>query len=371
VYYKKNGVQMRKLCIALCGGIVLSGCSSFSERHQASGNFSYLEQEPSQEYVLPEGLTPLASNNHYNIPALGAQANKALVGAKLDTRAPALVMPVAPNSLSSNRVGVAEVVFESFQAEQVFRDDLWSKLTHFVEENSYGVGLSREGQQLTTATIESDPYFKLIFGLDEDYQLGQQYQFNLVVDSQGHRATLNVSLTQHTEQGEGVELNKFAKRRYETRMLNKFLSHVYMQHNKVLLANRIKAKAGLVTEMAFDENNDSVYKIDSSFNLVWEKLAIVLPKLGFIIDDRDKTVNTYYSHFEPVDDGFWSGLFSDSEADVAPLSLTEDAKYQILLKEDGKASLLTILDAQGDKLSAEKVAEMYPTFNTMLGKKLL
>ncbi len=362
---------MRKLYIALCGGIVLSGCSSFSERHQASGNFKYLEQEPSQEYVLPEGLTPIASNDHYKIPELGADANKALVGRKLDTRAPALVMPVAPNSLTSNTADKAEVVFESFLSEAAFRDELWAKINLFVNENNYGVGLSREGQQLTTRQIESDPYFKLIFGLEEEYALSQQYQFNLAVDPQGHRATVNVALTEHSEQGESVELNKFAKRRYEIRMLNKLLSHVYMQHNKKILANRVKAKAGLVTEMSFDESNDSVYKVNSSFNLVWEKLAIVLPKLGFVIDDRDKTVNTYYTHFEEVDTGFWSGLFSSDEEGIAPLKLTEDEKYQIILKPSDKASLLSVLDAQGQKLSAEKIAEMYPAFNRILGQKQL
>lgn len=362
---------MRKLCIALCGGIVLSGCSSFSERHQASGNFKYLEQEPSQAYVLPEGLTPIASNDHYDIPKLGEKANRNLVGTKLDTRAPALVMPVAPNSLSSTEGDRTEVVFESFLAEQAFRDDLWAKLNLFVNENNYGVGLSREGQQLTTRAIDSDPYFKLIFGLEEEHTLSQQYQFNLAVDAQGHRATINVSLTEHSELGNHVELNKFAKRRYETRMLNKFLSHVYMQHNKKILANRLKAKAGLVTEMSFDDKNDSVYKINSSFNLVWEKLAIVLPKLGFVIDDRDKTVNTYYTHFEEVDTGFWSGLFSEGEDGIAPLKLVEDEKYQIILKESGKDSLLSILDAEGQKLSAEKITEMYPAFSSILAKKQL
>jgi len=362
---------MRKLYIALCGGIVLSGCSSFSERHQASGNFKYLEQESSQEYVLPQGLVPIASNDHYKIPKLGERANKNLIGHKLDTRAPSLVMPVAPNSISSNKADITEVVFESFLAQEAFRDDLWSKLNLFIDENSYGVGLSREGQQLTTRTINSDPYFKLIFGLEEEYQLTQQYQFDLAVDAQGHRATVKVALTQHTEQGESVELNQFAKRRYETRMINKFLSHVYMQHNKKLLANAVKARAGLVTEMSFDQNNDSVYQVNSSFNLVWEKLALVLPKLGFVIDDRDKTVNTYYTHFEAVDTGFWSGLFSEDESGVAPLALIEDAKYQIILKEHGKASLLSVLDAQGDKLSAEKITEMYPAFSSMLSKKQL
>lgn len=361
---------MRKLYIALCGGIVLSGCSSFSERHQASGNFKYLEQESSQEYTLPEGLTPIASNNHYDIPDVAPSVNKNLVGSKLDTRAPSLIMPVAPNSLNSTAKDRVEVIFESFLAEKELRDELWQKLSLFVSENNYGVGLSREGQSLTTNTISEDPYFKLIFGLDDDVSLSQQYQFNISIDPQGHRGIVGVNLLEHNEQQQDVELNIFAKRRYETRMLNKFLSHVYMQHNKTILANRLKAKAGLVTEMSFDDKNNSVYKVNSSFDLVWEKLALVLPKLGFIINDRDKTVNTYYTQFDEVDSGFWSGLFSDDE-DVSVLSLEKDKKYQIKLTESGKASILTVLDGEGNKLSAEKITEMYPAFRKALAQKQL
>jgi len=360
---------MRKLCIALCGGIVLSGCSSFSERHQASGNFKYLDQAPSHQYELPQGLTPLVSDKKFMIPEVSEQANKNLVGAKLDIRAPSLVMPVAPNSLNSRDSKQVEVVFESFLTQQAFRDELWNKVSQFVTQQGYGAAMTREGQQLTTRLIESDPYFKLIFGLEEEYQLTQQYQFKLTVDAQGHRAKVAVALVKHDEQGVEVELNQFAQRRYETRMMNKFLSHVYMQHNKNILDKRLQANVGVVTEMTFDENNNSVYKVNSPFELVWERLATALPKLGLVVDDRDKTANTYYTHFEGVDSGFWSSLFSSDESDIAPLKLEDDQKYQIVLKPSGSASLLSIIDGKGVLLSQQQITAMYPAFRSVLSKK--
>ena len=80
---------MRKFCIALCGGIVLTGCSSFSERHQASGNFEYLDETQRQAIVVPQGFTPLKTNKRFDIPALGSKVDTSLVGAQLDIRAPA------------------------------------------------------------------------------------------------------------------------------------------------------------------------------------------------------------------------------------------------------------------------------------------
>ncbi|NRA59305.1 MAG: outer membrane protein assembly factor BamC, partial [Psychrobium sp.] len=277
---------MRKFCIALCGGIVLTGCSSFSERHQASGNFEYLDETQRQAIVVPQGFTPFKTNKRFDIPALGSKVDTSLVGAQLDIRAPALIMSVARNSLVDENSNNVEVTFESFMAADAFRSDMWQKLNHFVGDEGYGIGSSIEGNNLVTREIKSAPYFKILFGFDEDYSLAQQYQFSLKVPQKGQKAVVSVTLINHMEQGEIVSINQFSKRRYEARMLNQFLSHVYLQDNKRILANRVKSDKGLKIELGFDSEQRTIYKIHASFELAWEKLATVLPQLGFEVVDR-------------------------------------------------------------------------------------
>lgn len=368
--YYKNGVTMRKLCIALCGGIVLTGCSSFTERHQASGNFEYLAEKPEQSVKVVPGFTPLKVATDYDVPALGKQVNINLVGRKLDIRAPSLVMPVAPNSLTSDNTAQTQVVFESFLSKEKLEQDLWEKITNFVEKQGYGIGSQMDGKSISTRSIESNAYFKLLFGLDDDFKLSQQYQFKIEVDPQGHKAIVSVNLVDHKEQDTQVDLNKFAKRRYEARMINHFLSQVYSDHNQELIANRVKTVKGIKLDLGFDNEQNTVYQLHASYELAWEKLSRVLPKLGFIVDDRDKSVNTYFTHFEPVNDGFWSGLFSDDSA-IASIELNKNEKYQVKLIERANISQLTIVDSKGNRLPAEQMNKMLSAFSELMAKKQL
>jgi len=368
--YYKNGVTMRKFYIALCGGIVLSGCSSFSERHQASGNFEYLDEKDQQSIVVPQGFTPLATRSDYDIPAIGNKANVNLVGNKLDIRAPSLIMPVAPNSIESDDTSKTQVVFESFLSKEKFKQDLWKKVSHFVDSQGYGIATSQDGRSLSTRSIESDEYFKLLFGLEEDFSLSQQYQFYINVEPKGYKATIDVRLIDHQEQGKAIELNKFAKRRYESRMLNQFLSQVYAEHNQVLIANQSKSHKGVKLDLGFDNEQNTIYQIHAPYELAWEKLARVLPKLGFVVDDRDKSINTYFTHFESDADGFWSGLFSD-DTDVETVNLKDKEKFQIKLYERGDISQLTIVNSKGERLSAEKMTEMLNAFSQLMAKNQL
>lgn len=359
---------MRNVTVAICCGLFLSGCSSFAERNQASGSFDYLEQTQQTPFMIPAPLTPIETNDEYQIPMVGSLSNQGLVGKSLDIRAPSLVMPVADDSLVSEDNQRVEVIFESFKNSRDFQADLWTKLTTFVSDKGYGVSLSREGSSLTTRAIKADPYFQLVFGLEDDQPLTQQYAFSLKVEPQGHKAILGVSLLKHQESGDDIVLNQFAKRRYEARMLNLMLSHVYQQAQLAKLASRELSIKGMAMELGFDHEQNTAYIINAGFEPTWEKLARVLPTLGFKVEDRDKTLGTYFVEFDEADSGFWSSLFSTNE--VEPLALAQE-NYQVKLEKSGVRSILTIIDKTGDKLSAEKMLAMSNTFKAIFAKKLL
>jgi len=279
-------------------------------------------------------------------------------------------MPVAPNTIESGNTSKTEVVFESFLTKDKFQQDLWDKVSGFVTKQGYGIATSQEGRSLSTRSIESDEYFKLLFGLEDDWALSQQYQFNIMVQPKGYKGTVSVNLVDHQEQGKTVELNKFAKRRYESRMLNHFLSQVFAEHNQSLIADHSKAQKGVKLDLGFDNEQNTIYQIHAPYELAWEKLARVLPKLGFVVDDRDKSINTYFTHFKSVSDGFWSGLFSDDN-DAETVKLKDKEKFQIKLNERGDISQLTIVDSNGERLSAEKMTEMLNAFSQLMAKKQL
>jgi len=368
--FYKNGVTMNKFYIALCGGIVLTGCSNFSERHQASGGLEYLKEKTHQRIVLPEGFTPLKKSTEYDIPTIGNKVNVNLIGHKLDIRAPSLVMPVAPNSLTSSNTQETQVIFESFLSKEKFTEDLWSKLSSFVSQRKYGVSEQVQGSSLSTNSIESDEYFKLLFGLDEDINLSQKYNFNINIDEQGYRAVVTVKLIEHKEQDKAVELNQFATRRYETRMLNLFLSQVYADHNQALIADRNDVKKGIKLELGFDDEQNTAYIVHAPYEVIWEKLNTVLPQLGLMIDDRDKSISTYFTHFDNDTNGFWSNLFTFDSSNTS-IELVDKEKYQVKIAQRGKVSVLTIVNSQKELIASEKMTEMLNTFSELMAKEQL
>lgn len=368
--FYKNGVTMNKFYIALFGGIVLTGCSNFSERHQASGDVEYLEEKVHQRIVLPEGFTPLKKSTEYDIPAIGNKVNTNLIGHKLDIRAPSLVMPVAPNSLASDNTQETQVIFESFLSKEKFTEDLWAKLSAFISQRKYGVSEQVQGVSLSTNAIESNEYFALLFGLDEDVNLSQKYNFNISIAEEGYKAVVTVKLIDHKEQDQTVELNQFATRRYETRMLNLFLSQVYADHNQALIADRNDVKKGIKLELGFDDEQNTAYTVHAPYEVVWEKLNTILPQLGLMIDDRDKSISTYFTHFDNDTGGFWSNLFT-SDSDNPSIELVDKEKYQIKVTERGKVSVLTILDGEGQFIAPEKMTEMLNTFSELMAKEQL
>jgi outer membrane protein assembly factor BamC len=358
---------MRNITVAICCGLLVSGCSSFTERHQASGSFEYLAQQQHEALLIPAGYSSIKLNHQYDIPQVGSTANSALVGSKLDIRAPSLPMAVAPNSLVAERSQRTEIIFESFKDVETFRADLWQKINGFITDKTYGISMSRQGSSLTTRNIESDPIFMQTFGL-EDQSLTQQYQFNLNIESQGHRASVNVELVKHQQQGVNIELNEFAQRRYETRMLNLFLAHLHQQTQQTKEINTELATKGMVLALGFDAQQDTAFVINAPFEQAWEKLARVLPRLGFVVDDRDKTLGTYFVRFEQQEISYLALLFKRQQA--IPVILPED-KYQIKLQESGVNSILTIIDKAGDKLSTQRMTEISNQFKASFAKKNL
>ena len=356
---------MRNITVALCCGLFMTGCSSFTERNQSTGSFDYVAEQEAKALTLPAGYSAIELSNQYSIPVLATTANSALGGHKLDIRAPALAMAVAPESLISQNRQQTEIVFESFKNVTEFRADLWKKITGFVDVQTYGISMSREGSSLTTRNIESDPFFMQIFGLEEQ-TLTQQYQFELNVAPQGHRANVAVKLVKHQQQGQDIELNQFAQRRYETRMLNAFLSHLQSLEQTDKVATIVKAKPAVAMELGFDDEQNVAYIIKSPFEPTWEKLAVILPKLGFMIKDRDKTLGTYFVNFEQQNPNYLAVLFKVKQ--IMPIYLAE-GKYQIKLQESGARSVLTIIDNTGEALTADKMAQMSKSIKERFAKK--
>jgi outer membrane protein assembly factor BamC len=109
------------------------------------------------------------------------------------------------------------------------------------------------------------------------------------------------------------------------------------------------------------ENNLSYVETDEGFDRSWRRVGLALDRIGFTVEDRDRSQGLYFVRYinQDIDaktkgasDGMLSKLFSWGSSDA-----TKNAqKYRILVKDFGEVSRVTVLGNDG-KIEISSVAD--------------
>jgi len=103
-------------------------------------------------------------------------------------------------------------------------------------------------------------------------------------------------------------------------------------------------------------------EVDEGFDRAWRRVGLALDRVGFTVEDRDRTQGTYFVRYVDPDvvkkDGFFSKLFSwGSSSDKDK----EAQRYRVLVKAgNGSTSLVSILSNEGQ-------ADVSPVAEKILG----
>ena len=86
--------------------------------------------------------------------------------------------------------------------------------------------------------------------------------------------------------------------------------------------------------------------VEERFDRAWRRVGLALDRVGFTVEDRDRSKGLYFVRYvAPLSDnkssGFFGNLFSSKSATPAPL------KYQIVLTAKGDMTSVTVLSADG------------------------
>ena len=102
-------------------------------------------------------------------------------------------------------------------------------------------------------------------------------------------------------------------------------------------------------------------EVDEGFDRAWRRVGLALDRVGFTVEDRDRTQGTYFVRYVDPDvtkkDGFFSKLFSWGSSDK-----NEGAqRYRVLVKAgEGAPSNIRILSSEGQ-------ADVSPVAEKILG----
>ena len=115
---------------------------------------------------------------------------------------------------------------------------------------------------------------------------------------------------------------------------------------------QVVSKAALVHDGRVDK-----VVVDEAFDRTWRRVGLALDRVGFTVEDRDRSAGLYYVRYVDQDaeannapenkKGWFSGWFSSSNKDK------HADKYQISVREtaDGKSEI-TVLDDKGQVQSS-------------------
>jgi outer membrane protein assembly factor BamC len=246
-------------------------------------------------------------------------------------------------------------------------EDVWQKVISFWQENGIllaeqdpTVGVMRTSWIENRANISRDFITDTIRrALDGLYETGLRDQFRVRLEraSQG-RAELYLThygMEEQVVQGaEGEVANTIWVPRerdpgLEVEMLNRLM--VYMgaadERTRARLAARGSEQAK--RSQLLNTRDGTQLLIDDSFSRSWRLVGLALDRVGFAVEDRDRSSGIYYVRYndpsrQDEEKGWLSGLAFWSDDDVDKIR-----RYQVKIGTSDEQTVVLVADEQGER----------------------
>ncbi|EGQ7994130.1 outer membrane protein assembly factor BamC [Vibrio vulnificus] len=335
----------RQLVLSSLAVFVLSACSgSATQRRQAKDDFAYLETPPLEQWQLPEGATPQFYPN-YNIPQ-GEFAGG--IGKQVDIRPPQQILELIPGARYERNQG--EVTLWLIKQEEA--DEVWQTVKDMLAERQIPIDMQSDTHIETGwVTWRSE---------DEEMEIGSRYAIDRFEANNRHGFKINL-----VDWREGTELKPVTvtnKERYNVFMTNLVTS----QYDQVKRDEAQRRAQELVKQipitMGTDRSGFPVIIARTPYNVLWQRLPMILPKMGFTIDERNQSQGTIKAKYASPDDEFWN------EIGVKPMEL-QSGTYTFLFGDLGNRTSINVTDSSGKPVEEAFLKSMAPVLAAVVKKE--
>ncbi|WP_298776468.1 outer membrane protein assembly factor BamC [uncultured Shewanella sp.] len=351
--------------------VAVSACSTSMERRQANGAEKYANAKVTPDLTIPEGLLTPKYSLEYAIPAIGSKADPNLIGPALDIRPPLQVLPMAEGTRVEEGDDNIKVIVESIGIDIDLKQELFGDVKEYLSK----AGIKILKEDFDAGTIETDwittkeVVDSSMWGEDKVFVLRQRYLFDINVSPHGRTGDLTINLAEHEQSYNGepqdILLTADDKRRYTIDMLNEVVSYIGVKREHALKNKRLEESKGIAVRFINDGDETPYWIANAGYQRTWERLAIVLPEMGFDITDTDPNLGVYF--VKVVDDsGFWSSIWSDSDMAIP------EGDYRITLKDvsgEPKKTAIYLTDSDDKPISDATVKQVSSTFTELMSEK--
>lgn len=355
-----NCLLMRAAAIGAV--LALAGCSgSLIEGKK----IDYKSAGKAKKLDVPADLSTPPTSDRYNIPEPSAGSATASEYAEgQGTRAapePTAILP-AQEKVRLGRAGSQRWLVVDAEPEA-----LWPVIKEFWLDNGFLIDVeSRPTGIMETDWAENrakipDSVLRNLLGkvLDSAYsyperdkfrtrlERGQNPESTEIYISHRGMAQINISRDRYRE------TTKWQVRPVEPDLEAEMLSRLAIRlgaRDEQIRADLKAPEQPKATLSKTDEKPDALLLVDS-FDRAWRRVGLALDRVGFTVEDRDRSKGTYFVRYVDVDateqdqkEGFWSKLaFWRDDA------TKKDEQYRISVATASQGSAVEVLDAKGEK----------------------
>ncbi len=326
-----------QLVLSSLAVFVLTACSGgANQRRQAKDDFEYLNTPTLDGWNVPQGAQPQYYPD-FDIPQGDFVGG---VGKVVDIRPPQQVLELIPGArLDRSRDG--EVTLWLLRKDE--QDKVWDTVLGMVADRNIPLE-SQTDSRLETGWVTWN-------SADEEMEIGSRYEI-IRTESNG-RYGFKVSLIDWREGSQVKQVTPINRERYNVFMTNLVTARYDQQLREEAQRKAQELVKHIPITMGTDRSGLPVIIARAQYDILWSRVPMILPKMGFTIEERTQSQGTVVAKYASPDDAFWNDI------GVKPVDL-EAGKYTFLLGDLGNRTSINITDSKGKPVEEEFLKSMVP-----------
>ncbi|MGR4991187.1 outer membrane protein assembly factor BamC [Vibrio rotiferianus] len=315
---------------------VLTACSGgANQRRQAKDDFEYLDTEPLSEWNMPADAQPQFYPN-YDIPQGNFEGG---IGKAVDIRPPQEVLELIPGARLERSNG--EVTLWLLRKDEL--DLVWQTVQNMISTNQIPV------EKQSDSLIETG--WVTWNSADEDMEIGSRYDISRFEAS--NRFGFKVNLVDWREGDQVKDVSRTNRERYNVLMTNLVTARYDQQVREDAQKKAQELVKQIPITMGTDRSGLPVIIARAQYNVLWQRLPELLPKIGFTIESRSQSQGTVEARYASPDDAFWNDI------GVKPIDL-DAGKYTFLFGDLGNRTSINVTNSAGKPVEEEFLKSLAP-----------
>jgi outer membrane protein assembly factor BamC len=357
----------RKIAIVIelvCAALVLAACSTTFETkkiaYKSAGKLPPLE--------VPPDLTAPTRDERYAVPDINPKSTATFSSYSAE-RSGQTQTTTGPDVLPQvDKVRVERAGSQRWLVVKESPDKLWPEIKDFWQELGFIINLEMPDAGImetdwaeNRAKIPQD-FIRSTIGraLDSLYSTAERDKFRTRLEPGKEAGTTEVYISHRGVQevftsdakDSTVWQPRPADPELEAEMLRRLMVHLGTEEKRaaaLMAAQQTEDRAKL--QKAADGTGR--LQLQESFDRAWRRVGLALDRVGFTVEDRDRSKGLYYVRYvdpeadakSTKDEGWLSKLAFWRSNDKAKASTK--AQYRIQVKDEGSSSSVQVLSAEG------------------------